>query len=186
MVTGVSHSVFYKLCLLAELNRCDETCLWWIRGRVSQQTHPGLRCGERGTNGKEQLKQRRAEKSWRLRRGPWPASSRGSVYSAGWGTSLTVLVKLSQSQVCAHPPKEFGIVCLCCVTAEFKSTPNPCRCPSDFTKEQGRSSECSWNLLLWRWWFLSFLENTVQLSITHRALPIKLCFLIMMTASTPI
>lgn len=116
----------------------------------------------------------------------WPASSCGSVYSAGWGTSLTVLVKLSQSQVCAHPPKEFGIVCLCCVTAEFKSTPNPCRCPSDFTKEQGRSSECSWNLLLWRWWFLSFLENTVQLSITHRALPIKLCFLIMMTASTPI
>lgn len=26
-------------------------------------------------------------------------------------------------------------MCLCCVTAEFKSTPNPCRCPPDFTKQ---------------------------------------------------
>lgn len=128
MVTGVSHSVFYKLCLLAELNRCDETCLWRIRGRVSQQTHPGLRCGERETNGKEQLKQRRAQKT--LASLTWPASSRG----AGWGASLTVLVKLSQSHACAHPPKEFGMVCVCCVATEFKSAPSLCRCPSDFTK----------------------------------------------------
>lgn len=66
----------------------------------------------------------------------WPASSHGSGYSAGWGASLTVLVKLSQSHACAHPPKGFGMVrvCVCCVTAEFKSAPSLCRCPSDFTK----------------------------------------------------
>lgn len=135
MVTGVSHSVFYKLCLLAELNRCDETCLWRIRGRVSQQTHPGLRCGERGTNGKEQLKPKSTETLASPASPTWPASSRGSGYSAGWGVSLTVLVKLSQSHACAHPPKVFGMVCVCCVTTEFKkSAPSLCRCPSNFTK----------------------------------------------------
>lgn len=76
------------------------------------------------------------EKSTEILASPtWPASSCGSVYSAGWGAALTVLAKLSESQACAHPPKEFGILCLCCVTAEFKSTPNPCRCPPDFTKQ---------------------------------------------------
>lgn len=66
MVTGVSHSLFYKLCLLAELNRCWKTSLWLIRNKVSVSAHlPCVWLLTLGTHGAHS-QNGRARSFWRL------------------------------------------------------------------------------------------------------------------------
>lgn len=58
MVTGVSHSLFYKLCLLAELHRCWKTSLWLIKkSYMSYHIYLMLavKMGEVGQDEKKQL-----------------------------------------------------------------------------------------------------------------------------------
>lgn len=120
MVTGVSHSVFYKLCLLSELNRCDEN-LFVVNLRLSFTADPstlGLDA-DRRIKWEEAIEQRRARKSCHV----WCGKHfhmgllllAGVISGLSMGSCLKAMLVLVQL-------RSLGVSCLCCTTARCGST----------------------------------------------------------------
>lgn len=135
MVTGVSRSLFYKLCSLAELHRCWGAALPLSRSEVPRQAPATLRLDVEMRNKWERGdEQRRADTSWHLGLGRRPRTA----LLGGWEAAGRL--------ACGHVTEKFGVLGEDRIMALFKLTQVgavfPARRPAASVTQGRRPAHC--------------------------------------------